>query len=504
MVKNIVVRIVVPIIIVFSIVLLSVLYTAYLYQLSHIERGTQANLDNISKVFVETMNLETQKTDAALEVLKQSQSIQQAWQARDREALLGLTRPMFDRLKDSKLVTHLYFIDLNKKVFLRVHNPEKYGDEILRKTLSNAIETGQSSKGLEYGIHHNFTLRNVHPWYVDGELIGYVEMGEEIADITGSLSRQLSAEIFFTFDKSLYSREEWERGVALYGHDSTWDDFEHSVVLGKTMDSIPVEIEQHLNHQGEEDNHYIFHIEIDEKQYAGGFVSVKNVQGEAVAKLVVMYDVTEDLRAGRLFMYWLSFISLCIGFGLMFTLYRYVRTIQGRLENNEKKLILSANNDALTGISNRRSFYASSEAILKTDGIGRYFAMIDIDDFKKINDQYGHNVGDECLKLFAKQTSKLIRKNDLFTRIGGEEFVLIMVDCTFEDVLSKLNLIRKVINESVITAEGTEFTMSVSIGLTTIEKSDADIDVCMKRADSALYEAKHSGKNCVKVFGEAN
>jgi diguanylate cyclase (GGDEF)-like protein len=500
MIKNIVFRIVSPVMIVFLIILLSVLYATYLYQQNHLERYTQTILNNISNVFQETLYLETQKTDAALEVIKQNKMIQQAWQAKDRESLLELAKHIFANLKEKQLITHLYFIGLNKKVFLRVHNPEKYGDEILRKTLSNAIQTGQSSKGLEYGIHHNFTLRNVHPWYVDDELIGYIEMGEEIADITGALSRQLNAEIFFTFDKSIYSREQWEQGVELYGHNASWDSLEHSVVLGKTMDSIPAVIEKHLNHQGDEESHYIFHIEIDKKKYSGGFISVKNVQGDSVAKLVVLHDGTEDFNSRKQFMYWLSFISIFTGFSLIFLLYRHVGSIQEVLVKNEKKLIFSANNDPLTKISNRRFFYLSSEEILKAADVNRFFAMIDIDDFKKINDQYGHNVGDECLITFANKTSKLIRKNDIFARIGGEEFILILVDCTFNDVLTKLNLIRTSIKSTVMLVDDKQFTMSVSIGLTTIENSDTDIDACMKRADNALYEAKNAGKDCVKVF----
>lgn len=503
MIKAIVFKIVGPITIGFLITLLLGLFSVYFFQQNQIEKSTQVMLGNTSNVFHETMFLETQKTDATLEAIKQNKMIQKAWQTKDREELLDLTKHIFANIKKNQLVTHFYFIDLNKKVFLRVHNPESYGDEILRTTLSNAIETGQSSKGLEYGIHHNFTLRNVHPWYIDSELVGYVEMGEEIAHTTETLSKILDAEVFLTFDKAIYSREKWEQGVKLYGLDSSWERLEHSIVLGQTMDTIPPSIKQHLNHHGDESSHYIFSSRIGDKDYMGGFVSVNNIKGGSSAKLVVMHDVTKDFKAVKRLMYRLSFSSIFIILVLIFILYQYIKSIQRVLLKNEKDLTFSANNDSLTKISNRRYLYSCAEALFNPTDVMRFMAMIDIDDFKKINDQYGHNVGDECLITFANKTSKLIRKNDIFARIGGEEFLLIIVGGTLDDALNKVNEIRTTINSTIIPVAEKQLTISVSIGITTIENSDTGIDECLKRADNALYEAKNSGKDCVKVFRSA-
>lgn len=150
--------------------------------------------------------------------------------------------------------------------------------------------------------------------------------------------------------------------------------------------------------------------------------------------------------------------------------------------------------DELTGLPNRRGFYGEVEKLLWLSG--RYghplvLALLDIDNFKSINDSFGHPVGDEVLKKFAEVVSEEIRKTDLFARVGGEEFVLVMPETSIEDAENLLDRLRQTVAEQKF-SHGEKVT--VSVGFTDFsgtEKVEGLIDI----ADKALYKAKQDGRD---------
>jgi len=123
------------------------------------------------------------------------------------------------------------------------------------------------------------------------------------------------------------------------------------------------------------------------------------------------------------------------------------------------------------------------------------FALIvlDLDDFKKINDTYGHQVGDKVLQDFVNLVKKYIRKDDIFARWGGEEFLLLMRDTTPKDVKRRIEYIRKKVDKHLF---DTVEHITCSFGIACANKED-DMESLLYRADKALYEAKEKGKNKV-------
>jgi len=165
------------------------------------------------------------------------------------------------------------------------------------------------------------------------------------------------------------------------------------------------------------------------------------------------------------------------------------------ISNQSKEFEYGANYDSLTKIYNRKAF----ERLLN-EKIDKYkytenefiFIMLDIDFFKKVNDTYGHQVGDQVLKQLVDVVKHHIRDNDIFARIGGEEFVLIL-DIGILKGLKVINHLREFIeNEEFYTVQN----ITCSFGITEYKKYDT-IDTMMKRADNALYEAKDTGRNKV-------
>jgi len=170
------------------------------------------------------------------------------------------------------------------------------------------------------------------------------------------------------------------------------------------------------------------------------------------------------------------------------------------LQQLNEQLQRSANTDPLTGIYNRRYFFDISKKILadaQKEGRVMSIAMMDIDHFKKINDTYGHDVGDRVIQKSVEVIKAHLRSEDIFIRFGGEEFLLLMPHTPPKEAQKRCEEIRKSIEASRMIDEKTEVTMS--IGLSFLHPDDRDIDQIVKRADNALYQAKRGGRNRVEL-----
>ena len=172
------------------------------------------------------------------------------------------------------------------------------------------------------------------------------------------------------------------------------------------------------------------------------------------------------------------------------------KRVQAQLEDMARK-------DALTGLSNRRDFYEKAEReIARSRRSGQPFCvlMLDVDFFKKINDQYGHAGGDDVLRELARLLVAQLRAVDLPARLGGEEFAVLLPETPLADAALAAERLRVALqNTPVPLHDGQSVNVTVSLGLTRWIASDTDIDTALKRADAALYQAKATGRNRVCV-----
>jgi len=165
----------------------------------------------------------------------------------------------------------------------------------------------------------------------------------------------------------------------------------------------------------------------------------------------------------------------------------------------EKVLLKQSIEDTLTGIYNRRYLENKLEEYVKlAQRHDRPLSLImfDIDFFKHINDSFGHDVGDKVLKAIAKVVSENIRNTDIFSRYGGEEFIIIAPETTKEDAKILAEKLRSLI-ENLYLEDGIHITCS--FGVAALEKHDTK-ETLLKRVDDALYEAKRTGRNKVVVL----
>lgn len=169
-----------------------------------------------------------------------------------------------------------------------------------------------------------------------------------------------------------------------------------------------------------------------------------------------------------------------------------------RLKQANKYLQMLSTTDPLTGILNRRETFKHLESQIEK-GSRMHFnlsiAMFDIDHFKKVNDTYGHPAGDEVLKNVVARVKKNLRKYDIFGRIGGEEFLLILPGSSLEDAVTVCERCRNEVKKTDISTEKGDINVTISFGLT--QFNGQSMDEVVSIVDINLYEAKNSGRDRV-------
>ena len=193
---------------------------------------------------------------------------------------------------------------------------------------------------------------------------------------------------------------------------------------------------------------------------------------------------------------WFETVSRAIHheLGLLESVISVVRDIDVR-KNAEFNLVLEASRDGLTGLCNRRSFEREFEAVYGTTPLT--IAMIDIDHFKLINDRFGHAGGDCALQTFAEVAQRIVRKNDLLARMGGEEFAVLFKGMDSQECLKVCERLRLELSAAVTFFGDQSIQFTVSVGVADV--LSPDLKYSLSRADSALYEAKREGRDRLKL-----
>jgi diguanylate cyclase (GGDEF)-like protein len=165
-----------------------------------------------------------------------------------------------------------------------------------------------------------------------------------------------------------------------------------------------------------------------------------------------------------------------------------------------EKIMKLADTDPLTGVLNRRSFMEKAEAEVARSRRYCYdlaVLMIDIDHFKRINDTHGHHMGDLALKHFAGTCLGILRENDIFSRIGGEEFIALLPEVGEKGAFQVAERLREKISQTPVSEGEVSINLQVSIGVAALQEKDATVEELIRAADQAMYSAKRLGRNRV-------
>lgn len=181
--------------------------------------------------------------------------------------------------------------------------------------------------------------------------------------------------------------------------------------------------------------------------------------------------------------------------------------LQARLLEIQEQLRHQALHDHLTGLWNRRAIREHLEHELHRAAREHRplaVAIADIDHFKQVNDLHGHAAGDDVLRETVSRMRCMMRNYDAIGRYGGEEFLIILPGCQEESALKFANRIRKAVAETPMDAGGVRGPVTISLGVAWTKDGSGDADALIQLADSALYDAKGAGRNCVRGIDEGH
>ncbi|MCK5522284.1 MAG: PAS domain S-box protein [Thiomargarita sp.] len=341
--ENITKRILIPLGLTLLLLLTISMISIYWLQRLHFNEDIERHLKEVEQLFQMKLNEDAKVLESQINLLQLNKNLQEAYIAKDRETLRRHAAPFFNAIRAKYQVTHFYFINLDRMCFLRVHNPQRYGDIIPRFTLDGAVHKDIPVYGIELGKFGTFTLRMVYPWKIKGKLIGYIELGKEIEHITVAIKKIIGVELFFAVNKSLLNRADWEEGLRMMKRTGDWARFPSVVIIDRTMPVMPQKLKAYISSPSLFSKHKhltaALKLSIDDKSYRGGFVPLIDAGHREVGHITVLNDISEKETALNLLLFILIGITVLIGGALFGFFYFFISRIETRLVKTRNKLI---------------------------------------------------------------------------------------------------------------------------------------------------------------------
>ena len=351
--KNITKRILIPVILSLAAVTGLAVVGAYWQKTKAFSQKADLQVDHINRQLETAIENDAQLLDALLNPIQKDPAIQQAWLSQDKETLLKTTKSIFQHNRSRYRVTHLYFIGLDKVVFLRGHNPTHSGDLKTKFLMQQASRTGQNTHGIELGKYGTLTLRVIHPWYIDGQLTGYIELGEEITHVLEKLQKTNNTQLLVTIDKKFLDEKKWKSREKMPGQNIEWEQFSDFIV--------PHEYAQ--PHGPEHDHDHNNEIEITEElaqqlsalQEAGLYAHTDYLKYQihtiplldtAKRKVGNIFTIHDNSRTQKILH---TYITILISMAILITallsvfFFRYAKKIESDLGQSRKMAAKAAN-----------------------------------------------------------------------------------------------------------------------------------------------------------------
>lgn len=290
---------------------------------AHLTQDFTRTIQTAQGYYRKALETESTKLGIALEIIARDGQIRAALGKGNRNELLSLALPLFQRLNTEYGITHFYFHDRQRVNLLRVHQPARYGDVIDRFTLRTAERTGTLAHGIELGPLGTFTLRVVAPVREGSHLLGYIELGEEIDGIIHDLQAVSQVELAVAIDKRYLNRTDWEAGMRQLRREPSWERFPGVVISAQTFSSAPKSLTMLLaglpTHFPEGD----IEIPWDKRQYRGRILPLEDAGGRWVGSLIVLRDLSARIQSNHAMLFSIGVAMLTLG-SLLFGFFYFV------------------------------------------------------------------------------------------------------------------------------------------------------------------------------------
>jgi len=273
-----------------------------------------------------------------LETLLEDEKTKDIYVEGDREKLYDYTHPFFEKIKEKYGITHWYFINPEpaSTCFLRVHNFEIFGDKITRSTYIDSVDYKDFGTGFELG-KTAFALRVVHPYYSEnGELIGYMELGEEIDHFLEIMKQQSGNDFNLFVLKEYLDQEEWESIREVRDLRNNWDDMEDILLIDQTSDiAIDTDIDiKDIDAEGA----FLGRATIEGVRYSNSVFPLYDAGGRKVGGIFVITDISSSYSEFYQNLLLISLVFLALFAAIGFFLYKTFGKISKELEDEQANL----------------------------------------------------------------------------------------------------------------------------------------------------------------------
>ncbi len=420
-----------------------------------------------------------------------------------REKLYKMLHPEYIKMEHYG-IRQLHFHLPGSISFLRFHRPKKFGDSLvgIREIIDYVNKYKIPIAAFEEGRIFN-GFRNVYPIFQDKKFIGTVEISFSFNALQDFLIKTDSTSYLFLMKQKVVAKKVWSSEKKNYMQSQFRGFYFDRETLSNTMQmrlnkiyainkALAAIVSKKLT-EGKSFSLYFHQKNIyDDAPIIISFIAVPNINDKTVA-YIIHYQFADALHI-LIKNSNMVFIVLTL---LLFFIALVVMVYLQNEQKRRKKIFNNATHDALTGLYNRYAinhFFAQ-----KIDEAKRYnkplsIIFCDIDFFKKINDTYGHNIGDFVLKNIAIILKNYLRSSDISARWGGEEFIIFLPQTSSKEAAKIAEKLRQIIEDSLFSSIKI---VTCSFGVAELQADDT-ADSFLKRVDALLYKAKENGRNRVE------
>jgi len=313
--------------------------SVFIVQRFHMADSIRSTMKGVEQLFDSLLEMEASQLSAQIALLQKDMNLQTAWTSRHRTGLLQSALPFYSEMYNKQNISSFSFISEEGNCFLRVHDPDRFGDVISRTTMKQAQRRKTVSSGIELGPHGTFTLRVVHPWSIDGAHAGFIELAKEIHHIAPVIKRSLDVDLIFTIDKTHLQQTDWEEGRRLSGPKVSWDLFSGSAVIYATDDNIPAQIGNRLDLSPPDPVDQIIKLTQGNRQMRAMFIPLIDAAAADAGDIIVISDITEQVFNLNMVTLAILILFLIIGGIIMFFMYFFLVRTEGAITFIQNKLI---------------------------------------------------------------------------------------------------------------------------------------------------------------------
>ena len=340
-------RILIPLTLTFILLTTAFLYTSYRIRIEEYASDLSRRHQQVQKILGSLIADRIKSMTSVIEFIADQKRFQAAMRTKDRAALFEHGSALLERLFSGQQITHFYFYDRHGSLVLRVYQPENMTESSTRFTKQQAMMKGTPVSGLELGRVGTFTLRIVYPWRIDNELIGYIELGQEIDSILRELKTITEIDFLVFLDKSYLERGSWEAGMKMLGRKAAWDLLPDKVLIDQTV-AVPASAAARLIAADSVHDKYGSTVEVDGRTYRAGSFPLLDAAQRAVGDFVMLRDMTDQIRSFNLFVFQVVAFSILFSGGLFVFSFRVLGRVDRRLHETRERLRQELEQQALT------------------------------------------------------------------------------------------------------------------------------------------------------------